>query len=146
MSKKRSLELFIVDIFIAIQKIQHYTHSFDSADTLLHSEIHWDATIRQLEIIGEALNNLLKDTTFQTLSPSYFRKIVNFRNVINHGYFGIVHEEVWDIVTDKLLLLEKDLLHTIEGKYILDEAIDTEIQKQHNDEIISYLQNLKKYF
>ena len=33
--KKRDIELFIVDIFVAIQKIKEYTNSFDNPNDLL---------------------------------------------------------------------------------------------------------------
>ena len=46
-NKKRDIELFIVDIFVSIQKIKEYTNSFNNPNDLLHSSLHWDATIRQ---------------------------------------------------------------------------------------------------
>jgi len=129
MSEKRDLELFLVDTLIAIQKVQHYTKNFKNADDLLHNELHWDATIRQLEIIGEALNNLLKDESFTALSPKYFRKIVNFRNVILHGYFGIVEEEVWDIITTKIYILDSDLNIIIKENFDIRVALKSELRK-----------------
>jgi len=110
MSKKsRDIELFIVDIFVSLEKIKQYTLDFKNADSFKHSNLHWDATIRQLEIVGEALNHLLTDDKFATYAPKYFRKIVNFRNVIVHEYFGIDEEEVWDVVTHKLIMLNDDM-------------------------------------
>ena len=92
MSKKqqRDIELFIVDIFVSIQKIKTYTKEFKNSQDFAHSGLHWDASIRQLEIIGEALNKLLKNDNFNLLAPSYFRKVVNFRNIIIHGYFVLI--------------------------------------------------------
>jgi len=144
MSNQRSIELFIVDIFIAIQKIKQYTKEIQSADDFLHNELHWDATMRNLEIIGEATNNLLKDKNFTKLSPKYFRQVVNFRNMISHGYFGISQEEVWGIVTEKLNPLESDLKKVVINNFFLEEAIDEELPKQAIQEIQIYLQNLKR--
>ncbi|PHQ64898.1 MAG: hypothetical protein COB99_07060 [Sulfurimonas sp.] len=144
MSTKRDLELFIVDIFICIQKIKTYTENFTCGDDLLHSEINWDATLRNLEIIGEALNNLLQDEKFVSLSPMYFRKVVNFRNLVSHGYFGISQEEVWNVVTEKLNLLEEDMKQIIDKNFDLSTAIEQELPKQANSEIVQYLKNLKK--
>ena len=45
-------------------------------------------------------------------APKYFRKIENFRNVIVHEYFGVDEEEVWDVVTNKLMLLNADASKT----------------------------------
>ena len=144
MSNKRDLELFIVDVFVSIKKIKSYTKNFTCGDDLLHSELNWDATLRNLEIIGEALNNLLEDEKFVSLSPTYFRKVVNFRNLVSPGYFGISQEEVWNVVTEKLNLLEKDMKQTIDKNFNLSTAIEQEIPKQANSEIVEYLKNLKK--
>jgi uncharacterized protein with HEPN domain len=48
----RDVSLYIVDIFIAIDKIKRYTAKFQNSDELLWSEVEWDATIRELEIIS----------------------------------------------------------------------------------------------
>ena len=128
--KKRDISLFIVDIFIAIAKINEYIEPFDNEDDLRYSSLHWDATIRQLEVIGEALNNLLEDEYFVSISPKYFRKIVNFRNVIAHGYFGINTEEVWDVLSTKLILLDNDLEKIVKNSTIdLGYAIETTIDE-----------------
>ncbi len=143
--KKRDLELFIVDILVAVQKIKEYTLDFNDANDFLHSSLHWDASIRQLEIIGEALNKLLEDDSFQALAPTYFRKVVNFRNSIVHGYFGIDVDEVWDIVTNKLSILELDILSIVKNNIDLEDAILCEIEeyKELNDiKVVKYLMNL----
>lgn len=144
--KKRDVELFIVDIFVSIQKIKQYTQPFNSGNDLLHSSLHWDATIRQLEIIGEALNKLLENDNFNSLAPEYFRKIVNFRNTIVHGYFGIDLDEVWNVVALHLDILENDMKKIINNNINIKEAINSEIQeyKKLNDlNIVNYLLNFK---
>jgi len=136
--KKRDIELFIVDIFVAIQKIKDYTSSFSNSSDLLHSSLHWDATIRQLEIIGEALNKLLEDEKFAKYSPRYFRRVVNFRNNIVHGYFGIDTDEVWNVITVHLDSLQNDIKKIIKSNIDIQEAIEFEIEeyKKLNDIII----------
>ncbi|MEA3354784.1 MAG: HepT-like ribonuclease domain-containing protein [Campylobacterota bacterium] len=147
MSKqKRDIELFIVDIFVSIQKIKEYTNSFNNPNDLLHSSLHWDATIRQLEIIGEALNKLLEDEKFSTEAPEYFRKVVNFRNNIVHGYFGIDIDEVWNVITLHLNTLQNDIKNIIKNNINIQDAIDSEIEeyKKLNDvKIVKYLMNFK---
>jgi len=144
-NKKRDIELFIVDIFVAIEKIKEYTQAFSNPSDFQHSSLHWDASMRQLEIIGEALNKLLEDEKFSILAPSYFRKVVNFRNSIVHGYFGIDLDEVWDIVTQKLNVLSADLSILVKDNIDLREAISCEIEeyKALNDiNIVKYLMQL----
>ena len=111
----RDISFYIVDILIASDKIKRYTQKFNNATTFLHSELEWDATIRELEIIGEATNKLLQANI---LDPKY-RMIVDFRNQIIHGYFGIDETIVWEVATSLL----NDFITTIQ--HIVDEnAID----------------------
>lgn len=145
--KKRDIELFIVDIFVSIQKIKEYTSSFNNPNDLLHSSLHWDATIRQLEIIGEALNKLLEDEKFNALAPEYFRKVVNFRNNIVHGYFGIDLDEVWNVITVHLDILKNDIENITKNNIDIQDAIESEIEEyeQLNDvKIVKYLIDFKQ--
>jgi len=102
----RDYSFYIVDIFIAMNKIQRYTHTFENAQDFLDSELEWDGAIRELEIIGEATNYLLKANQ---IDPTY-RRIVDFRNQIIHGYFGIDENIVFDVIKNKLPLYYDDLL------------------------------------
>ncbi|MEA1920614.1 MAG: HepT-like ribonuclease domain-containing protein [Campylobacterota bacterium] len=143
MSRKeqRDIELFIVDIFIAIEKIKEYIEPFNNEEDFRHSSLHWDASIRQLEIIGEALNNLLNNEYFNSLSPAYFR------NVISHGYFGIDLDEVWNVICVKLEILNNDLLSLVKSKIDLSYAIDTELNeytKLNDKNITKFLIKMRK--
>ncbi len=59
------------------------------------------ATIRELEIIGEAASRLsaLKKDEYSDVP---WRLMKDFRNVLSHEYFGVNEEVVWDIVQQKL--------------------------------------------
>ena len=95
---KRELEFYLVDILIAYNKIKRYIHKFHNAQDFSCSELEWDATMRQLEIIGEATKHLIN---FNFLSEDK-RIIVDFRNYINHEYFGIDEDIVWNVVNNLL--------------------------------------------
>jgi len=143
--KQRDLELFIVDVFVAIRQIKKYIQPFESKEDFRHNSLHWDASIRQLEIIGEALNKLLNDEKLDKLSPKYFRKIVNFRNVISHGYFGIDLEEVWNVICEKLDVLDKDLKTIVAYNIDISVAIETEVDEYsllHDIDIVKFLTDL----
>jgi uncharacterized protein with HEPN domain len=143
--KQRDLELFIVDIFVAIHKIKLYTQHFQTAESLRYDSLHWDATIRELELIGEALNNLLDDEEFSKVAPKYFRKVVNFRNAISHGYFGIDEEEVWKIIKNRLEILMKDILEICSQSINLENAIDAQIfdyEKLRDKQTIEFLNTI----
>ena len=140
---KRDISLYIVDIFIAIDKIKRYTKNFNSADIFKWSELEWDATIRELEIIGEATNSLIKNNF---LENKEYRKIVDFRNILAHEYFGIDEEEVWDVITYKLDNLHQNLIQlTIENKISLNKAIDyAKKEYKQNQNTLNFLTKLEK--
>jgi len=140
----RDITLYIVDIFIAIDKIERYTNTFSDGSALLSSELHWDATIRELEVIGEATKYLLEDE----LIKKKYRRIVDFRNQITHGYFGINEGIVWDVVTHKLVEYKIDLKEMLLSSNLnLSFAIDhakEEFSEQRD--VIILLENLEKIF
>ncbi len=135
---KREPTLYFLDIFIAYDKICRYTDRFTSPQDLLHSELEWDATIRELEIIGEATNNLL----VLNLIDKKHRRIVDFRNQIIHGYFGIDEEIVFEVVKSKLAIFTKELKSlNINFEKAIPLAKNEYSQNKH---ILNLLNNLQK--
>ena len=107
----RNIELFIFDIYIAIQKIKKVSSKFDNVDDLLHSFTDWDSVIREFEIIGEASKYLLRDKLVENSN----QRIVDFRNQITHEYFGIDQDIVWGIINQKLTPFEQTILELIKN-------------------------------
>ena len=107
----RNIELFIFDIFIAIQKIKKVSSKFDNVDDLLHSFTDWDSVIREFEIIGEASKYLLRDKLVENSN----QRIVDFRNQITHEYFGIDQDIVWAIINQKLTIFEQTIIELIKN-------------------------------
>ena len=107
----RNIELFIFDIFIAVQKIQKVSSKFDNVDDLLHSVTDWDSVIREFEIIGEASKYLLRDKLVENSN----QRIVDFRNQITHEYFGIDQDIVWGIINQKLTIFEQTIIELIKN-------------------------------
>jgi uncharacterized protein with HEPN domain len=54
-----------------------------------------DAVVRELEIIGEASNNLSEEFREQ-YSDILWRRMKDMRNFLIHEYFGINLKVVWD--------------------------------------------------
>jgi uncharacterized protein with HEPN domain len=64
------------------------------------------ATIKQIEIIGEACNQIT--TSFKEVHPEIaWNPIRGFRNISIHEYFGINFTIVWEIATNDLPVLKK---------------------------------------
>ena len=62
---------------------------------------------RNIEIIGEALNRVLKIEPDISITDS--RKIVDTRNRIIHGYDSVSEDIIWLIVTKYLPILKKEV-------------------------------------
>ena len=105
----RETELFLFDIFVAIEKIKNVVSDFKSADELHFDFRSWDSVIREFEIIGEASRHLIKN---EMLSKEY-QIIVDFRNKITHEYFGIDQNIVWQIAQNELKDIEEAIIKAI---------------------------------
>jgi len=71
------------------------------------------AVERQFITIGEALQQLLRAQPDVANSISDSRRIINFRNVMVHGYAQIVPDTVWGVVEKDLKLLHQQVRHLI---------------------------------
>jgi len=74
------------------------------ADELLRSGVE-----RKLEIIGEALNRIHKDTPVLLNRLRDHRDIISFRNLLAHGYDSVDDRIVWGIVEEDLDRLMDDV-------------------------------------
>jgi uncharacterized protein with HEPN domain len=90
---------FLQHILEAADRILRYTKGMGrkefSADTMVQ-----DAVIHNVEIIGEAANNLLEvapgiDASYPTIP---FTQIRGMRNRVAHGYFAVSLSMIWDTV------------------------------------------------
>ncbi|MBI1870665.1 MAG: DUF86 domain-containing protein [Chlamydiae bacterium] len=145
---KRDVEHYIVDVLVAIYKVNHLVRSFFSKQELLRDFRSYDAVLRELQVIGEAIGNLIR---YKILNEQY-RPIVDFRNKITHEYFGIDIDIVWSVLREELPLLDKvvhELVLNYSEKNSLIEAIDCALidhQRMQQGEIEDFLKKLKKKF
>jgi len=106
---------FLYDIRLACEALIEFTRksSLDDYETdlLLRSGIE-----RQLEIIGEALNQASKIDPSLADKIIGFRQIINLRNVIIHGYASIENETIWGILQNDLPLLYEQVRKLLDEK------------------------------
>ncbi len=76
------------------------------------------AVERGFEIIGEALRRMRDEFPENFASVSDGRKIIDFRNILTHGYDVISDEIVWNAIENNLVVLKKEVEH-ISSKAIL---------------------------
>ena len=74
----------------------------------LQDETPKRAFVRSLEILGEAVKQLPPD--WRDAHPAVdWRSMGRMRDRLIHGYFGVDHEIVWDVVTGKIPPLAVEL-------------------------------------
>ena len=66
------------------------------------------AVERDIEIIGEAMNRILKE--YRDIAITNSRKIVDARNYIIHGYDSLSADILWSIVINHLPKLNRHIL------------------------------------
>lgn len=100
------IKAWLYDILNALMEIESFftdrTKSFTSYQTDLRTK---RAVERNIEIIGEAMNRILKKD--ETIAITNSRKLVDVRNRIIHGYDAVSDEVVWGIVVRHLPVLQR---------------------------------------
>lgn len=99
----------IVSILDSLEKILDYTARFKGADEFFKDTKTFDATMMNFVVIGEMADKLSDDLKAETNDKVDWRRIVGFRNIIAHNYFGIDAEEVWQIIQNRLIGLKEIL-------------------------------------
>jgi uncharacterized protein with HEPN domain len=95
--KKKSL-VYLEDILEAIEKILEYVHGI-SLDEFEENTEKQDAVIRRFEIIGEA-SRRLEDSFRETYDQIPWVQMVDFRNVLIHGYDTVELGILWKVIQD----------------------------------------------
>jgi len=91
---------FLQDILESINAAVDFISGYD-LDSFSNDRKTKSATIRELEIIGEAASRI-SALTKEAYPDVPWRLMKDFRNVLSHEYFGINDEVVLDIVQHKI--------------------------------------------
>jgi len=107
----RDYKVYADDILEAIGKIKRFTNGLDR-EAFSQDEKTFDAVIRNLEVIGEAIKKIPDEVRTQHPSVEW-KKIAGVRDILVHEYFGIDVDIVWDIIQHKLSPLESQIRQII---------------------------------
>ena len=107
----RNYDTYLQDILEAIHRIESYVENVNRS-TFEKEQMRFDAVIRNLEIIGEAVTRVPKSIQKNYPNVSW-REIVGFRNRLIHAYFDIDIDIVWDAVQSELPILKTQIQRII---------------------------------
>jgi len=103
----RDYRLFLEDIVESSIKILRYVNRM-TFEQFIGDEKTYDAVLRNLEIIGEAVKNV-SDEIRRTYPEVEWKKIAGLRDIVAHEYFGVDETIVWDIIQNKLPALREQI-------------------------------------
>ena len=98
---------YVLDISNAIDSIYEYLGPKRNFNSYESNKLLRRAVERELEIIGEAVNRLIKLDS--TLEISNARRIVNLRNWVIHSYDNVDNVIIWGIIDKDLPLLQEEI-------------------------------------
>ena len=103
-----NLKTWLYDILSSINEIESYYIDTPKIFEIYQNDLKTKRAIeRNIEIIGEAMNRILKLDDEIVISNS--RKIVDVRNRIIHGYDSVSDDVIWGIVIRNLPVLQKEV-------------------------------------
>ena len=87
---------YIDDMITFTERVLSYTEGYDQAK-FVAGGLTYDATVRNLELIGEAATHIPQSVREQ-YSAIDWRTIIATRNRLIHGYLGIDNDILWSII------------------------------------------------
>lgn len=104
----------LTDIKISIESIYEHLENNFAFEIYKANKTKRRAVERELEIIGEAINKLLKINP--DIIISYSRQIVDLRNKIIHSYDNVNDMVIWKIIIKDIPVLQKEIENYLEDK------------------------------
>jgi uncharacterized protein with HEPN domain len=90
----------LLDMLFAARRARGHVAGMTQTQ-FMTSELHQDAAIRSLEVIGEAASQI--SAQYRDAHPEIpWRDIIGMRNRLIHAYSNVSLDTVWDVLQDKL--------------------------------------------
>ena len=108
------IEKWLNDILIAIEDIETFLGDGPRRfEDFASNKMLRLAVERDIEIIGEAMNRILRAEPGFTIASA--RQIVNTRNYVIHAYDSLNPETLWDIAINRLAPLRAEVERLLAG-------------------------------
>jgi uncharacterized protein with HEPN domain len=109
---EKQIKIYLSDILDSIKEIESYFIDKKLDFFEFSRDIRTKRAVeRNFEIIGEAVNRILKINPEVQLSGS--RHIVDLRNIIIHNYDNISYEIIWGIIIKHIPILKNEVLRLL---------------------------------
>ena len=96
----RVWRLYVADMREFCARVAEYTDGL-SREEFEKTQLVYDATLRNLELIGEAARHVPEEA--RAKAPDIpWRRVVAVRNILIHGYLGIDNDVIWDFVRNEI--------------------------------------------
>ena len=96
----REWRFYVDDMIGFCEKVEIFTRGLDQA-RFTSDAMRFDATIRNIELIGEAATRIPEAVRLAVPSIPW-RMIIATRNQLIHGYLGIDNDTVWSLVNSDI--------------------------------------------
>jgi uncharacterized protein with HEPN domain len=110
----RDYEICLQDALEAMGRIARYLSGV-SREAFAADEQKIDAVVRNLEVLGEAVKNV-PDEVRGSHPQIEWKKIAGLRDILIHQYFGVDLDIIWDIVRNKLPILEEQVAQILKSR------------------------------
>lgn len=77
-------------------------------DLIIKDELRVDATLRNLQIIGEAVKQIPREMRNKYPRVEWL-EIAGLRDILVHAYFSLENEIIWDIIQTKIIPLKSEV-------------------------------------
>ncbi|MEI6746308.1 MAG: DUF86 domain-containing protein [Methylococcaceae bacterium] len=104
---EREWRFYINDMLNFAYNVSAYTEGFTQQE-FVDTGLNYDATIRNLELIGEAATHIPAEIreAYRTIP---WRQVIATRNKLIHNYLGIDNDTLWSIIQDDISALVDEL-------------------------------------
>ena len=97
---KREWKFYIDDMIGFVKNVESYCEGLEQV-TFEKSGLNYDATVRNIELIGEAATHISAEV--RELYPNFpWRQVIATRNQLIHGYLGIDNDILWNIIKEDI--------------------------------------------
>ena len=104
----KEIQTWLFDILQSIEEVESYFEDNQRVFEIYRNDIKTKRAVeRDIEIIGEAVNRILKkDSDFKIENA---KQVIGTRNRIAHGYDNISDDFIWSIVINHLPKLKQEI-------------------------------------